>query len=179
MSEMSESSENEWLTMAQAAERLGVSPPTLRRWAAQGRINARRTLGGHRRIPASELPSIVLPEVPPRPRPGEPPARREELPHGRAEVVEDAPALGVERDRLAAELEAAGAENERLRNRLGVEHATVERLTRELAFLRRQLKEAMRAQAEQRQVILRLAERGGGGDAAGDGQAGEAARPGR
>lgn len=162
MSEMSDSSEREWLTMAQAADRLGISPPTLRRWTDQGRINARRTLGGHRRIPASELPSIVPREVPPRPYPGDTRGKRQELPHGRAEVLDDMPGLR--------------AENDRLRARLGEEQATVERLTHELAVMRRQAGEAMRAQAELRRVILRLVERDGG-DAAGG--AAEPARPGR
>ncbi len=162
-----------WLTMAQAADRLGVSPPTLRRWADQGRIGVRRTLGGHRRIPISELPSITPMEVPlplrPQPEPQPPPRPdgepRHELPHGRAEVLDaDLAALRAERDRLAADLATARAEQERL--------------ARELAFLRRQVEESTRAQAELRQVILRLV---GSGDGDGRHPAGpgndEAARP--
>lgn len=144
---MSDSSESEWLTMAQAADRLGVSPPTLRRWAAQGRINACRTLGGHRRIPLSELPSLTPPEIPLPLRPEQAPEkakRPEELPRGRAEVVEDTAQLRAE----------------------------VERLEREVSFLRNQVSEGARAQAELRRVILRLVERDGG--PADD----EAARPG-
>lgn len=134
---MSESSEsNEWLTMAQAADRLGVSPPTLRRWAAQGRIPVCRTLGGHGRIPISELPKIAPLEIPARPRPGEEPEhRREELPRGHAEPLDDTVALRAERDRLEADLAEMRAERDRLREELA---------------------EATRAQAELRQVILRL-----------------------
>ena len=138
------SDSNEWLTMAQAADRLGVSPPTLRRWADQGRIPFGRTLGGHRRIPLSELPRIAPLEVPPRPRPGEQPSQRaEELPRGRAESFdEDAAELRRERDRLAAELAEMRADRDRLREQLG---------------------EAARAQAELRQVILRLVNGGSTG----------------
>jgi excisionase family DNA binding protein len=39
-----------WLTASQAATRLHVSPKTVSRWATQGRLAHRRTLGGHRRF---------------------------------------------------------------------------------------------------------------------------------
>jgi excisionase family DNA binding protein len=39
-----------WLTAGQAAARLRVSPKTVSRWANQGRLAHRRTLGGHRRF---------------------------------------------------------------------------------------------------------------------------------
>ena len=38
-----------WLTASQAAARLHVSAKTVTRWASQGRLEHRRTLGGHRR----------------------------------------------------------------------------------------------------------------------------------
>ena len=38
-----------WLKTSQAAQRLHVSPKTVARWASQGRLEHRRTLGGHRR----------------------------------------------------------------------------------------------------------------------------------
>lgn len=43
------SNDTELLTIGEAARRLGVSIGTLRRWEAQGKISARRTLGGQRR----------------------------------------------------------------------------------------------------------------------------------
>ena len=43
------------VTLGEAAEALGVSTSTLRRWADTGRIQVVRTSGGHRRFPASEL----------------------------------------------------------------------------------------------------------------------------
>lgn len=39
-----------WLTMRQACRLLGVSEPTLRKWADAGRIAVFRTPGGHRRF---------------------------------------------------------------------------------------------------------------------------------
>jgi excisionase family DNA binding protein len=40
----------EWLTLSEAAQALGVHPTTLRRWADQGDIPVRVTPGGHRRF---------------------------------------------------------------------------------------------------------------------------------
>jgi excisionase family DNA binding protein len=45
----------EWLSLSQAAKMLGVHPGTLRVWADQGHLNARRTQGGHRRFHRSEV----------------------------------------------------------------------------------------------------------------------------
>ncbi len=39
-----------WLTLSEAAKRLGVHPATLRHWADEGKIPAFRTAGGHRRF---------------------------------------------------------------------------------------------------------------------------------
>jgi len=44
-----------WLTVRQAAKRLGVHPATLRRWANQGMLRAMRTPGGHRRFAAEDI----------------------------------------------------------------------------------------------------------------------------
>jgi excisionase family DNA binding protein len=44
-----------WLTIGQAAERLGVHPTTLRRWADEGDIPIMITPGGHRRFSVSEI----------------------------------------------------------------------------------------------------------------------------
>lgn len=43
------------LTISEAAEALGVSIQTLRRWESQGKITATRTLGDQRRFAQSEI----------------------------------------------------------------------------------------------------------------------------
>ena len=47
------------VSAGQAARRLGVSPATIQRWVDAGTISAVRTIGGHRRIPASEIRRIL------------------------------------------------------------------------------------------------------------------------
>lgn len=44
-----------WLSLRAAAQRLGVHPVTLRRWADSGQIAYMLTAGGHRRFAESEL----------------------------------------------------------------------------------------------------------------------------
>jgi excisionase family DNA binding protein len=46
---------NDWLTLAQAAELLGVHPGTLRHWSDTGKIPVHRTAGKHRRYRRSEI----------------------------------------------------------------------------------------------------------------------------
>ncbi|GAB5519984.1 MAG: helix-turn-helix domain-containing protein [Rhodothermales bacterium] len=48
-----------WLTLKQAAERLGVHQTTLRRWANQGDIPVMLTPGGHRRFAESDVETIA------------------------------------------------------------------------------------------------------------------------
>ena len=48
-----------WLTASQAARRLHVSPKTVSRWANQGRLEHRRTLGGHRRYDPELIEQLV------------------------------------------------------------------------------------------------------------------------
>ena len=48
-----------WLTASQAAARLHVSPKTVARWASQGRLEHRRTLGGHRRYDPELIDALV------------------------------------------------------------------------------------------------------------------------
>lgn len=45
----------EWLSLQQAAQRLGVHPTTLRRWADSGEIPVMLTPGGHRRFAAGDI----------------------------------------------------------------------------------------------------------------------------
>ena len=49
----------QWLTGSQTAQRLQVSPRTVVRWADQGRLQHRRTLGGHRRYDPELIDALV------------------------------------------------------------------------------------------------------------------------
>ena len=48
-----------WLRVQQAADLLGVSPNTVRRWVAQGRIACRRAPSGQRRFLADDLERVL------------------------------------------------------------------------------------------------------------------------
>ena len=48
-----------WLRTSQAAARLHVSAKTVARWANQGRLQHRRTLGGHRRYDPALIDALV------------------------------------------------------------------------------------------------------------------------
>jgi excisionase family DNA binding protein len=48
-----------WLTASEAARRLHVSPKTVARWASEGRLEHRRTLGGHRRFDPALVDALV------------------------------------------------------------------------------------------------------------------------
>jgi diguanylate cyclase (GGDEF)-like protein/excisionase family DNA binding protein len=48
-----------WLRIQEAADILGVSTSTMRRWAADGRVPCRRTPSGQRRFPRSELEAFA------------------------------------------------------------------------------------------------------------------------
>jgi excisionase family DNA binding protein len=49
----------QWLTLGQAATYLGVAESTARKWAAEGRIPAYSTPGGHRRFRAADLDAYL------------------------------------------------------------------------------------------------------------------------
>ena len=48
-----------WLRTSEAAARLQVSAKTVARWASQGRLQHRRTLGGHRRYDPELIDALV------------------------------------------------------------------------------------------------------------------------
>jgi excisionase family DNA binding protein len=48
-----------WLRAAEAAALLHVSPKTISRWAKDGRLPFRRTLGGHRRYDPQQIQALV------------------------------------------------------------------------------------------------------------------------
>lgn len=48
-----------WLSVQEASAMLGVSPATLRRWSANGEVEAFTTPGGHRRFSLSTLKALL------------------------------------------------------------------------------------------------------------------------
>ena len=56
---MSDSSRQNWISLTVAAEQLGVSESTVRRWADGGEVQSYRTPGGHRRILEEDLKRLV------------------------------------------------------------------------------------------------------------------------
>jgi excisionase family DNA binding protein len=46
---------NNWLSLSQVADKLGVHPSTVRNWADQGVLPVHRTQGGHRRFQTNEI----------------------------------------------------------------------------------------------------------------------------
>ncbi len=48
-----------YLSVQQAARRLGVSPVTVRRWTASGFLPCTRTAGGHRRIDENDIDDLA------------------------------------------------------------------------------------------------------------------------
>jgi len=49
-----------WLSISRAADLMGVHPETIRAWEREGKITGIiRTLGGHRRIPISEVERLL------------------------------------------------------------------------------------------------------------------------
>ncbi|MFP3854316.1 MAG: MerR family transcriptional regulator, partial [Anaerolineales bacterium] len=51
--------EDKWLTTTEAAERLGVHPATIRRWADEGDLPMMMTPGGHRRFALSDIEELA------------------------------------------------------------------------------------------------------------------------
>jgi excisionase family DNA binding protein len=50
------------LTGSEVAERFGVHPKTISRWHESGKVNAFRTLGGHKRFYEDEIEQIRDPK---------------------------------------------------------------------------------------------------------------------
>ena len=48
-----------YLRASEVASRLQVSPKTIARWAKEGRLPYRATLGGHRRYPAAAIEALL------------------------------------------------------------------------------------------------------------------------
>lgn len=59
----------EWLSLREAAELLGMHPATVRLWADRNEIPSRRTSGGHRRFRRADIETRLQQETTPRPDP--------------------------------------------------------------------------------------------------------------
>ncbi|GER87628.1 DNA-binding protein [Dictyobacter vulcani] len=59
----------EWLSLREAAELLGMHPATVRLWADRNEIPSRRTSGGHRRFRRADIEERVRQEAVPKPDP--------------------------------------------------------------------------------------------------------------
>jgi molybdopterin-binding protein len=84
------------LRIGDAAELLGVSVDTLRRWAAAGRLKVRRSAGGQRLVAITEVRRLRRANTPTRPRPIVAGSARNRFPG----IV-----TSVEKDRVAAVVE--------------------------------------------------------------------------
>jgi excisionase family DNA binding protein len=61
--------ENEWLSLSEAAEMLGMHPATVRLWADRNELPSRRTNGGHRRFRRSDIEARLRQDAERKPRP--------------------------------------------------------------------------------------------------------------
>lgn len=61
--------DDEWLSLREAAELLGIHPATVRLWADRNDLPSRRTSGGHRRFRRSDIEARLHHETERRPHP--------------------------------------------------------------------------------------------------------------
>jgi len=61
--------EDEWLSLSEAAELLGMHPATVRLWADRNELPSRRTNGGHRRFRRSDIEARLRQDAERKPRP--------------------------------------------------------------------------------------------------------------
>ena len=54
-----QASKSAYLLPSEVAEVLQVSPKTVTRWAKEGKLASRRTLGGHRRYARADIESLA------------------------------------------------------------------------------------------------------------------------
>ncbi len=66
---MSSQAGEEWLSLRQAAEMLGMHPATVRVWADRNELPSRRTSGGHRRFRRSDIEARLRQEMEQKPNP--------------------------------------------------------------------------------------------------------------
>lgn len=56
---MADPEDDVYLRSSEVADLLHVSPKTVSRWAKEGKLPYRRTLGGHRRFPADGIRALA------------------------------------------------------------------------------------------------------------------------
>ncbi|MDQ2714249.1 MAG: helix-turn-helix domain-containing protein [Chloroflexota bacterium] len=61
--------EDEWLSLRQAADLLGMHPATVRLWADRSELPSRRTSGGHRRFRRADIEAYLRQEMERKPHP--------------------------------------------------------------------------------------------------------------
>lgn len=142
--------QDEWLTLAEAAERLGISVQTARRWARDGKLHAERRggpVGAEFRVRADELPA--RPEPPP--PAGDVRAMAEALEALREEVRDATQKQALREDGLRAdlirarrELAEARAELDQKRGELDAANEALRQARETIADLHRQLEDASR-----------------------------------
>src|SRR3984893_18147414 len=66
---VSSQTEEEWLSLRQAAEMLGMHPATVRLWADRNELPSRRTRGGHRRFRRADIEARLQQETERKPHP--------------------------------------------------------------------------------------------------------------
>ena len=65
----SSQTEDEWLSLRQAADMLGMHPATVRLWADRNELPSRRTNGGHRRFRRADIEARLRHDTERKPRP--------------------------------------------------------------------------------------------------------------
>src|SRR5436305_4291694 len=60
---------DEWLSLREAADMLGMHPATVRLWADRNELPSRRTNGGHRRFRRTDIEARLRQEAEPKPHP--------------------------------------------------------------------------------------------------------------
>ena len=61
--------EDEWLSLRQAADMLGMHPATVRLWSDRNELSSRRTNGGHRRFRRADIEARLRHDAERKPRP--------------------------------------------------------------------------------------------------------------
>ena len=95
----------EWIPVSEAARRAGVDISTIRRWTNAGKLEYRRTQGGHRRVSLEDLQRVLNPDETSRPTTTKVRSPLHELPR-MLEAVEDWETLDLSSVETLEELRA-------------------------------------------------------------------------